>query len=126
VAEEQLRFARDLKDLLGREPVRHRGEGRAGPPVVSTSPTKAKTELAEITGVAQRRLADVRSVVSGYWGLSLEGESRMAQSLLAASDVDVRIHLDPGGLPAQVRPVLATVLREGVGAVLRHTAVEHC
>jgi hypothetical protein len=68
----------------------------------------------------------VRSVVSGYWELSLEGESRVAQSLLAAYGVDVRIHLDPGGLPAQVRPVLATVLREGVGAVLRHTVVEHC
>jgi signal transduction histidine kinase len=126
VAEERLRFARDLNDLLGVNLSAIVLKGELVRRIVPVSPEKAKAELAEIAGIAQRTLADVRSVASDYRELSLEGESRTAQALLAASDIDVRIHLDHGDLPAQIRPVLAVVLREGVAAVLRHNAVERC
>ena len=126
VAEERLRFARDLHDLLGyslsaitlKSELTHR--------LVPRNPEKAKHELDEILDISRRALTDVRSVASGYRELSLDAESESARSVLLAADVDVRMELDYGDLPPQVRTVLATVLREAVTNVLRHSKAERC
>lgn len=126
VAEERLRFARDLHDLLGLNLSAIALKGELTRRLVRKSPERARRELEEITGIARRALADVRSVASGYRELSLEGEARIARSLLAASDVDVRLNLAQLDLPAQTRTVLATALREGVTNALRRNGVQHC
>jgi two-component system, NarL family, sensor histidine kinase DesK len=126
VAQERLRFARDLHDLLGyslsaitlKSELTHR--------LVTKNPYKAQEELSEILDISRKALSDVRSVASGYRELSLDDESESARSVLVAADVDVRMNLDYGDLPAPVRTVLATVLREGVTNVLRHSKAEQC
>lgn len=126
VAEERLRFARDLHDLLGyslsaitlKSELTHR--------LVPRNPEKAKHELAEILDISRKALTDVRSVASGYRELSLDAESESARSVLVAADVEVQMELDYGDLPPQLRTVLATVLREGVTNVLRHSKAERC
>jgi signal transduction histidine kinase len=126
VAEERLKFARDLHDLLGLSLSAIGLKGELTHRLMRKAPDLAKAQLQEIIGVARRTLSDVRSVARGYRELSLEGESRIARSLLVASDVDVRLDLDPSDLPVQVRTVLGTVLREGVMNVLRHIDAEIC
>jgi two-component system sensor histidine kinase DesK len=126
VAEERLRFARDLHDLLGyslsaitlKTELTHR--------LVLTQPAKAQQELSEVLDISRRALTDVRSVASGYRELSLETEAQSARSVLADAEVEVYMDLDYGELPVQVRTVLATVLREGVTNVLRHSKAEQC
>jgi two-component system sensor histidine kinase DesK len=126
VAEERLRFARDLHDLLGyslsaitlKSELTHR--------LVVTQPARAQEELSEVLDISRRALADVRSVASGYRELSLDAEAKSARSVLLAADVDAHLRFDHGGLPVQVRTVLATVLREGVTNVLRHSKAERC
>ena len=126
VAQERLRFSRDLHDLLGyslsaitlKSELTHR--------LVMKHPERAQEELAEVLDISRGALADVRSVASGYRELSLDKESESARSVLLAADVDVRMHLDYGELPMRVRTVLATVLREGITNVLRHSKAEHC
>jgi two-component system sensor histidine kinase DesK len=126
VAQERLRFARDLHDLLGyslsaitlKSELTHR--------LALKNPEKAREELTEVLDISRRALADVRSVARGYRELSLDAEAASATSVLTAADVDVRMDLRYGKLPSPVRTLLATVLREGVTNVLRHSKAEHC
>ncbi|MBE1502080.1 signal transduction histidine kinase [Amycolatopsis lexingtonensis] len=126
VAEQRLAFARDLHDLLGLSLSAIALKGELVHRLMRKSADRAKAELAEITATAQRTLSDVRAVSHGYRELSLEKESRTAETLLSASDIAVQIHLDRGDLPVQAGTLLARVLREGVTNVLRYSEVEHC
>ena len=126
VNQERLRFARDLHDLLGyslsaitlKSELTHR--------LVPKNPDKAQNELVEILDISRKALADVRAVASGYRELSLENESASARSLLLAADVAVTTDIKCGDLPTPVKTVLATVLREGITNVLRHSNAERC
>ncbi|MEV6878442.1 histidine kinase [Amycolatopsis sp. NPDC051128] len=126
VAEQRLAFARDLHDLLGISLSAIALKGELAYRLMRKSFEQTKAELAEITSTAQRTLADVRAISHGYRELSLERESRTAESLLSASDIAVKVHLDQADLPVQARTLLAKVLREGVTNVLRYSDVEHC
>jgi signal transduction histidine kinase len=126
VAEQRLAFARDLHDLLGLSLSAIALRGELVHRLMRKSAERAKEELAEITATAQRTLSDVRAVSHGYRELSLEKESRTAESLLGASEIAVQVHLDQDDLPVQARTLLARVLREGVTNVLRYSDVEHC
>ncbi|WET81347.1 histidine kinase [Amycolatopsis sp. QT-25] len=126
VAEQRLAFARDLHDLLGLSLSAIALKGELVHRLLRKSLDQARAELAEITGIAQRTLSDVRSVARGYRELSLDKESRTAVSLLSASNVAVRVDLEQIELPVKLRTLLAKVLREGVTNVLRYTGVKHC
>jgi signal transduction histidine kinase len=126
VAEERLRFARDLHDLLGLSLSAITLKSELAHRLVTADPARAREELTEILSISRLALADVRSVAGGQQELSLAEESRTAESLLVAAEVDVRMNLRYGELPAQVGTVLATVLREGVTNVLRHSKGEYC
>jgi two-component system sensor histidine kinase DesK len=126
VAQERLRFARDLHDLLGyslsaitlKSELTHR--------LMSKDQARAQEELSEVLDISRQALSDVRSVASGYRELSLDDEAEAARSVLLAAEVDVRMDLGYGELPTRVRTVLATVLREGITNVLRHSKAERC
>ncbi|WP_202818818.1 sensor histidine kinase [Actinosynnema sp. ALI-1.44] len=126
VARERLRFARDLHDLLGynlsaitlKSELTHR--------LVLKHPARAREELVEILQISRQALADVRAVASGYREMSLDEECVSARSVLAAADVHVRMEADYRDLPVRVSTALATVLREGITNLLRHSKAEFC
>ncbi|WP_081736236.1 sensor histidine kinase [Amycolatopsis orientalis] len=126
VAEERLRFARDLHDLLGMSLSAIALKSELTSRIMDIDTSRASDELLEILGLTRQALTDVRSVASGYRELSLDQESRSAQAVLVAADVQVRLEVEHEDLPATVRTVLAVVLREGVTNVLRHSKVERC
>ncbi|MGW5054318.1 sensor histidine kinase [Actinokineospora sp. NPDC004072] len=121
VAEERMRFARDLHDLLGLSLSAIALKTELAQRLMVVDQDRARHELGEIVDIAQLALADVRLVANGYRDLSLNEESRSAESVLVAADVDVRLEMHYGELSPEVRTVLATVLREGVNNVLRHS-----
>ena len=126
VAAERLRFSRDLHDLLGyslsaislKSELTHR--------LVTKNPERAEEELSQIIEISRQALTDVRSVASGYRELSLDDEAKSARSVLLAAGVEVHMVMEHQELPTRVRTVLATVLREGVTNVLRHSKAERC
>ncbi|MFJ8966283.1 sensor histidine kinase [Lentzea sp. NPDC102401] len=127
VTQERLRFARDLHDLLGyslsaitlKSELTHR--------LAVVDPDRARQELTEVLEISRQALADVRSVALSYRELSFDEESRSAQALLSAADIEVTVRIDAcDHLPGEVRVTLATVLREGVTNLLRHSKAEHC
>lgn len=126
VLRERLRFARDLHDLLGyslsaitlKIELTHR--------LLEKSPQEASDQLLEILEISRLALSDARTVATGYRELSLEDECRSAVSVLEAADISVRMDSDATDLPVRVSTVLATVLREGVTNLLRHSKAKHC
>ncbi|HEU5470916.1 MAG TPA: histidine kinase [Actinophytocola sp.] len=126
VAQTRLRFARDLHDLLGLSLSAITLKCELAHRFIVPDPTRARTELTDVLAICRHALADVRSVASGHPELSLDEECRTAGSLLTAAGMDVRMDLEYGDLPADTGTVLATVLREGVTNVLRHSKGEHC
>ncbi|MCC3766294.1 sensor histidine kinase [Streptomyces sp. UNOC14_S4] len=68
----------------------------------------------------------MRCVAHGYRMLSLTSELGSAARVLESADIAVRIH---DGRPSQreeTGTVLATVVREGVTNILRHSAAREC
>ncbi|WP_370384856.1 sensor histidine kinase [Catenulispora sp. GAS73] len=126
VADERLRFARDLHDLLGLSLSAITLKGELAHRLVHARPERANQEVTELLDVARLALADVRSVARGYQDLSLEQEARSAKAVLAASDIDTRLDLEYQDLSVPVITTLAAVLHEGVTNVLRHSKAERC
>ncbi|MEU3353823.1 histidine kinase [Streptomyces sp. NPDC037389] len=126
VDRERQRFARDLHDLLGCSltTIAYKSElaRRSLPPMSS----RARRELTEIMETARQALSDVRAVSYRYRDLSLRSELSAAESTLAAAGVRVVLRACHGPLPHPVETTLATVLREGVTNMLRHSGVRTC
>ncbi|WP_406379384.1 sensor histidine kinase [Streptomyces sp. NBC_01618] len=126
VARERLRFARDLHDLLGYSLSAIILRSELTFRLVDTFPDRARDEIAAVLEISRRALADVRQVARGYRNMSLTDEAASAKSVLEAVGVAATIKLSCDELPGQVSTVLATVLREGMTNVLRHSKVRHC
>ncbi|MBU2665054.1 hypothetical protein KOI35_16235 [Actinoplanes bogorensis] len=119
VAAERVRFARDLHDLLGLglSAIALKAELARRLPAGA-----AAGELAEIAEIARNARTEIGLVTAGDRDLSLDDELRVARSTLPTADITA----DPPPLPPAVQTVLATVLREGVTNVIRHSTVRQC
>jgi two-component system sensor histidine kinase DesK len=121
VAEERLRFARDLHDLLGHTlsviVLKSELAGR----LAAGSPEAAIAQLRDIERVAREALREVREAVAGYREPSLSQELDSGRATLAAAGVALEHHLPEGQLPVPVDSTLAWALREGVTNILRHS-----
>jgi two-component system sensor histidine kinase DesK len=125
VNEERLRFARDLHDLLGHTLSTIALKTQVTRRTVRPDPATAERELDEVGSLAQRSLAEVREAVAGYRRVTISGELESARSALAAAGIEVTVRSD-GALPAEVDPVTAWTVREGVTNVIRHSGARHC
>ncbi|CAM5724203.1 hypothetical protein SALBM311S_00537 [Streptomyces alboniger] len=126
VAGERLRFARDLHDLLGFGLSAITLKSELTFRLVATRPERAREELVGILQISRQALADVRSVARGYREMSLDAEAASADDVLTAAEIEARIDLDCGPVSDRAGTVLATVIREGVTNVLRHSKAQHC
>lgn len=93
---------------------------------METKPELAREELADVVVFARQAVADVRLVANGYRTMSLVAEAGSAASLLAAAGIMADIEIDCGALDEKVDTVLATVLREAVTNMLRHSSPRTC
>nr|BFD83973.1 hypothetical protein StreXyl84_33740 [Streptomyces sp. Xyl84] len=126
VAEERLRFGRDLHDVLGRNlaVIALKAElavqlGRRGRP-------EAVEQMTEVQRLAQESQREVRAVVRGYREADLGAELAGAQGVLTAAGIDCAVTGPAGGLPAPVQSALGWVVREAATNVLRHGDARQC
>jgi two-component system sensor histidine kinase DesK len=126
VITERMRFARDLHDLLGYSLSAITLKAEFTRRLIGTNPGRARDELAEVLDIARQALADVRIVASGYRNISLAKEASSVTALLAAAGIDAQVDINCGMLEEKVDTVLATVLREAVTNMLRHSSARHC
>ena len=126
VAEERLRFARDLHDLLGHSLSLIALKSELAGRLLPAAPGKAAEEVRDIEGVARRALREVREAVAGYRRPSLEAELDGAREMLEAASIDCRIDNQVGPVPSWIDAVLGWAVREGVTKVIRHSRAERC
>lgn len=126
IVRERMRFARDLHDLLGYSLSAITLKAELTRRLVNSNPARARDELAELLDVSRQALADVRLVARGYRNMSLSKEAGAAVSLLCAAGIHAQAEGDCGPLDVEVDTALATVLREAVTNMLRHSAARNC
>nr|WP_275585960.1 histidine kinase [Geodermatophilus sabuli] len=128
VAEERLRFARDLHDVMGRNLSAIAVKSQLAAELVRRGREGAVEELADISRVAEESLREVRDVVRGYRRSDLPGELAGARSVLRAAGVGCTVEGEDDGaaLPEPVQTALGWVVREAVTNVLRHSRATAC
>ncbi len=128
VAEERLRFARDLHDVMGRNLSAIAVKTQLAAELVRRGRDGAAEELADISRVAEESLREVRDVVRGYRRTDLPGELAGARSVLRAAGAGVTVtgEEEAVALPEPVQTALGWVVREAVTNVLRHSRASWC
>ena len=126
VAEERLRVARDLHDLLGHTLSMIALKSELARRIVEHDPARAAQEIAEVEVVARQTLREVREAVAGYRQPTLQSELEGAQQLLEAAGINCQLEQTVGRLPPAIDAVLAWVVREGVTNVVRHSLARRC
>jgi two-component system sensor histidine kinase DesK len=121
VAEERLRFARDLHDLLGHSLSMIALKSELARRLAERDPARAAEEMADVEAAARRALAEVRDAVSGYRQVSCAQALVEARSALSAAGVTLRSPSVVPSLPGPVDAVLGWVVREATTNVLRHS-----
>ncbi|MFC1414975.1 sensor histidine kinase [Streptacidiphilus sp. N1-12] len=127
VAEERLRFSRDLHDLLGHSMSVIALKSELVRRLAPTNLEAALAQAEEIEQVSRKALAEIREAVTGYRETGLSEELHRARSLLSAARIEPVVRESGPPLPAQAEGLLAWVVREGVTNVVRHgTGARHC
>ncbi len=128
VAEERLRFARDLHDVMGRDLSTIAVKSQLAGALVRRGQPGATDELDDISRIAEGSLREVRELVRGYRTADLGGELAGARSVLRAAGVACTVSGEDDGpaLPQQLQTALAWVVREAVTNVLRHSRATQC
>ncbi len=121
VAEERLRFARDLHDLLGQSLSLIALKSELAGRLTEVDAGRARAEMADVESAARRALAEVREAVSGYRQVSCGQAVAEARAALTGAGI---AFTGPDRLPVLPGPVdtaLGWVVREATTNVLRHS-----
>jgi two-component system sensor histidine kinase DesK len=126
VAEERLRMARDLHDVLGHTLSMIALKSELAWRTMEREPAQAAQEMQDVEKAARQVLREVRTAVAGYRQPTLQAELEGAQQLLEAAGIEYHVETGTHELPAPIDAVLAWVVREGVTNVVRHSRARHC
>ncbi|MEO5877818.1 MAG: histidine kinase, partial [Streptosporangiaceae bacterium] len=119
-AEERLRIARDLHDLLGHSLSLIVLKSELASRLATVDAERYAQEIKDINQVARQALADVRETVSGYRRRSLAEEIDSARGVLTAAGVEPVVRTSGTPLPAERDALFAWVVRESVTNIVRH------
>jgi two-component system, NarL family, sensor histidine kinase DesK len=125
VAEERLRFARDLHDLLGHDLSLIALKAELVGKLLPAQVDRAETEVSEIKTLTRSALTEVRRAVDGYRRPTLPRELAGARVALEAAGIELRIDAPDVRLDPEVEAVLAWAVREGATNVLRHSRARY-
>lgn len=126
VAEERLRFARDLHDLVGHQLSAIAVKTELAVRLARADTDAATAEMGEVHELTRKALKELRQAVRGYRELDLAAELDSVRSVLEAAGVTCELHLPYRDPPAGVAPVFAYAVREAVTNVLKHSAATRC
>ncbi|MCY0924917.1 histidine kinase [Streptomyces sp. H27-H1] len=127
VAEERLRFGRDLHDVMGRNLAVIALKSELAVQLARRERPEAVEQMIEVQRIARESQKEVRDVVRGYREANLAVELEGARGVLHAAGMDCRVDYEPGReLPAEAQSALGWVVREATTNVLRHGDARSC
>lgn len=121
VAEERLRFARDLHDVTGRDLSAIAVKSELVAQLVEREDRRALEHSREVAQIARTSLAEIRALVRGYREVDLGAELQGTISLLRSAKVEVSVQGSADDIPDRHDQTAAWVLREGGTNMLRHS-----
>jgi two-component system, NarL family, sensor histidine kinase DesK len=121
VAEERLRFARDLHDVLGRNLALIAVSSELAAQLARRGQDGAVEHMLEVRQTAQDSMREMRDVVGGYRTADLDAELAGAQSVLRSAGISARVVGDGADLPSTAQAVLGWVVREATTNIIRHS-----
>jgi two-component system sensor histidine kinase DesK len=119
VAEERLRFSRDVHDVLGRRLSTIAVQAELAATLARRGDERAAAQMMEVRQVAHEALGEARELARGYRPTNLAQELEGARSLLRSAGIEVE--LDIGVVPRAGHEAAGWVVRESVTNVLRHS-----
>ncbi|WP_371616684.1 sensor histidine kinase [Streptomyces sp. NBC_00454] len=127
VAEERLRFGRDLHDVMGRNLAVIALKSELAVQLARRERPEAVDQMIEVQRIARESQKEVRDVVRGYREADLAVELEGARGVLHAAGMDCRVEFTAGrDLPAEAQSALGWVVREATTNVLRHGDARSC
>ncbi len=126
VAEERLRFGRDLHDVMGRNLAVIALKSELAVQLAQRERPEAVAQMVEVQRLAHETQREVREVVRGYREADLSGELAGAKGVLTAAGIDCTVTGPAVALPAQTQSALGWVVREAATNVLRHGDPRWC
>ena len=122
VADERLRIARDLHDLLGHSLSLITLKAELAGRLIGADPDRAAGEISDVEAVARRSLGEVRAAVTSYRQPTLAAQLAEAHQMLVAAGMDCVVHAPASlDLAPDVEALLAWTVREGATNVVRHS-----
>ncbi|MFG1866488.1 sensor histidine kinase [Micromonospora arborensis] len=125
-AEERLRFARDVHDVLGHRLTVIALKAELAARLAPVDPDRAGREAAEVQRLAVSALSEVRETVHGYRAVDLDEQLTAVVGVLRSCGVRCTVLPLPVDLPQSAAIELAAVLREAGTNVLRHSRADWC
>jgi two-component system, NarL family, sensor histidine kinase DesK len=126
VAEERLRFSRDLHDLLGHSLSVIAIKSELAGKLLPGKPEEARRQMNDVEQSAREALREVRATVTGYRQPTLQSELDEARQLLRAAGITPEVEVEADPLPLVLDNLLALAVREGVTNVIRHSRARRC
>ncbi|MFF7179730.1 histidine kinase [Streptomyces sp. NPDC008121] len=126
VAEERLRFGRDLHDVMGRNLSVIALKSELAVQLARRERPEAVDQMIEVQRIARESQREVRDVVRGYREADLRVELEGARGVLSAAGIACSVDSLELELPADVRSALGWVVRETTTNVLRHGDASRC
>ncbi|WP_424805420.1 sensor histidine kinase [Rhodococcus sp. 27YEA15] len=126
VLEERARMARDLHDILGHSLTVITVKAELAGRLLDVDVERARAELDDLERLSRDALADVRSAVEGFRGLSLPVEIARAREALRAAGIEAEVPGSTDVVPTRLRELFAWTIREGVTNVVRHSGARQC
>lgn len=127
VAEERLRFGRDLHDVMGRNLAVIALKSELAVQLARRGRPEAVDQMIEVQRIARESQREVRDVVRGYREADLGVELAGALGVLSAAGIECAVRgTDVAALDAEVQGVLGWVVREATTNVLRHGDAALC
>lgn len=127
VAEERLRFGRDLHDVMGRNLAVIALKSELAVQLARRERPEAVDQMIEVQRIARESQREVRDVVRGYREADLTVELEGARGVLSAAGMDCRVEVRADrSLRPEVQSALGWVVREATTNVLRHGDARSC
>ncbi|MDQ8045693.1 MAG: histidine kinase [Solirubrobacteraceae bacterium] len=126
-AEERVRIARDLHDVLGHSLTVISMRSQLAARLVERGEIdRAGAEIKAVEELSRSAMTDVREAVAGYRVRPFAAELAAAEATLGGAGLIVEVERPTEQLPAAGEEALAFVMREGVTNVLRHSSAGRC
>lgn len=121
VAEERVRFAADLHDVIGRNLSIISMQAELADQLVARGDARARDHLREVRQTAASAMTQMRSLVRGYREPTFDDELQGARRLLESAGIELEVRRSGQPVCAEAQTLLAYFVREAVTNILRHS-----